>query len=112
MEKPRAYTKQEVRLMLIDHFKELAKHWAISSIKEKKYTIQDRLDGLLHSILSTLDGESLELPAIDLVLSPHEDDKQFHIQEGENYFEPGMVINDDICLHEMLYITETSEPKI
>lgn len=102
MNKPRAYSKDESREQFLDYLKTLAKYWATCSVV-KEYTTEERMYGLLHSILSTLDGCSSGFPcAIDLVLSPHPDDKKYLISEGENYYETGMIINE-CALHEMLY---------
>ncbi len=94
MEEPRAKTPEEVREQLLRHFKFISKYWATLDNK----TTQERCDGLVFSILSTLDGSSLELPSFDLIPSPHPDDKEYYIDNGENWIEP-VVINDTM-LHE------------
>ena len=42
------------------------------------------------------------MPAFDIVASPHPDDKEYHRSAGEDWIEPGAVIND-CMLHELLY---------
>ncbi len=96
----RAYTAEEVRAMFIGAARAMASYWATAP---DAGTVQERCEGVAFSLLNCIDGTSGSFPcALDLVLSPHPDDKAFHIDEGENYFEPGMVINDAM-LHEMFY---------
>lgn len=94
---PRAYTEEEVQDIFLNHLATLAHYWATVTPDEgEAMTVLDRCNGLVHSILSNISGSGLAHPAIDLRLAPHESDKAFHISEGENYFQPGMVINN--CL--------------
>jgi hypothetical protein len=94
----RAYTAEEVREQLLAHIRHLARYWA--TIPDRQ-TPLERCEGLAFSILNIFDGTS-SLPAFDIVLSPHPDDKAFHQSEGENWYEPGMMIND-CMLHELFY---------
>lgn len=94
----RAYTAEEVRKQVLDHLKTLANYWA--SLPDK--TDLEKCEGLIFSTLVMLDGHSTALPAFDLVLKPHPDDKEFCISEGENYYENGQVINDCV-FHDEFY---------
>jgi hypothetical protein len=96
----RAYTKEETRQHLLEHMRVLVDYWNDPQVKRD--TIKERLSGLAFSILNIFDGNTA-LPAFNIALSPHDDDKQYHIDEGSNYYEPGMVINDDCCLHDSWY---------
>lgn len=91
----RAKTAEEVRVELIEQIKCISSYW--TNIPEK--SDKDRCEGVAFSILNILDGCS-SLPAFDLLVSPHEDDKQFNIDEGKDYYEPKMMIND-CMLHEL-----------
>jgi hypothetical protein len=51
------------------------------------------VSGTVFSILSMIDGATLDLPAFDLACAPHDEDREYHISEGANYFEAGQVIN-------------------
>jgi hypothetical protein len=53
-----------------------------------------KLDGLCFQILCMFDGRTLGMPAMDIVLRSHEDDKADSTAAGETYFEDGTVIND------------------
>lgn len=101
---PRALTEEELRDMLLDHVRALSKYWAELPVLDKatgrELTAFDRCEGVAFSILSCLDGCSY-LPAFDLVAQPHEDDKEFHRAEGENWIEPGTTIST--MLHEFFY---------
>lgn len=105
---PRAYTAKEAREMFIEKCRALAKYWANTPEFDKAtghtFTIEDKMFGLVHSIFSVIDGGT-ELPALDISLSPHEDDRKYHQDNGENWFEPGMVINDCL-LTKLLYFDE------
>jgi len=113
MAKPRPYTQEEVRDRLLDHLRALAKYWAdlpdIDPRTGEVLTHKSRCDGLIFSVLSTLDGCSFELPAMALVLRPHPDDAVFQHENGDNWFEPGMEIDD--MLHELYYHPKEPQAK-
>lgn len=99
MGEPRAKTIEEVRGEFIAQLRQIARYWATL---EGVHTIQERCDGVIFSALNIFDGTSAGLPAMDIALSPHESDKEFCQNEGENWYERGMVIND--CrLHDLYY---------
>lgn len=94
----RAYTEEEVRDMFLDHVRNLVSYW---EREQRAPTAREKLEGLAFSIMNIFDG-STDLPAFDIVADPHEDDKEFHIEEGNNWFEPGTIIND-CMLHELIF---------
>lgn len=95
----RAKTTEEARLNFLDQIRGLTDYWAnLSGDHDAKY----RCEGVAFSMLSLIDGCS-GMPAMDISLAPHEDDKQFHIDNDENWYEPGMVIND-CMLHDLWHI--------
>lgn len=94
----RAFTQEEVRDKFLSKVKSIAAYWA----KLPDQTVSEKCDGVAFSILSTLDGCSMDFPACDISLAPHQDDKAYMIERNENYFEPGMVINRD-ALHELYF---------
>ena len=92
----RAYTKDEVKQIFLENILLNIRYWDnIAGI-----TKMDAIEGALFSTLTLLDGCSISLPAFDLVVRPHPDDKDYHIENNENYYEEGMVINDECQLHE------------
>jgi len=90
----RPYTKEEIVDTVLGQIEMSVVYW--DSVKTD--SVRDKMHGLVFSILNIFDGTS-SLPAFDIIVRPHPDDKQFHIDEDEDYYEDGMVINDGICLH-------------
>ena len=82
MEKPREYTPEEVRTKFIKHIKGLIKYW--DSLPDK--SCKEKMEGLAFSILSTIDGSSIDLPGFILAPYPAKEDKDYHKKNGENYF--------------------------
>lgn len=98
---PRAITKEEARKMLLKQFAALVNYWS-----QQEGTTQSKMSGLVFSMLNVFDGTSLEMPAFNITPSPHPDDKQFMIDQGENWFDSSVCINDDCCLHEEWHAVE------
>lgn len=116
-DEPRAYTAEEMRKMFLSHLKTMASYWAHISIRndEERAHVEAcggearwRTEGMLFSFLVTLDGGT-NLPAFDLIPSPHPEDEAYHRDQGENWWAP-IVINE--CqLHDELHSDRrTSEP--
>lgn len=96
----REYTMEEVRSMFLEHVHNLVDYWERLPGKEMK----ERLEGLAFSILVALDGESATLPSFMVVPDPHEDDKAYFQNEGENWFpEPAQQLDGLEWLHEHFY---------
>ena len=102
MSGPRAYTAEETADKLIAAIRATAAYWAALPSFDRAtgrwMTTNDRCEGVAFSILSILDGCSLDLPGFDLVATPHPDDKAFMIAEGCNWVEPGCKLS--FALHE------------
>lgn len=101
-EKPRAYTVEEMRNMVIEHLAMMARYWATANLGRPEFKehlaskgeILYRLEGLVFSFLVMLDGGSGDMPAFDLSPSPHEDDEDFHRKNGENWWPSGEIVNE------------------
>ena len=92
------HTKEEMREMFIAQCKEAAFFW--SRLEDR--TPREMCDGVVFSILNIIDGTSGGFPAaINLVMEPHPSDKDYCISNGEQWVEPGQVINDDVMLHDL-----------
>lgn len=91
-----AYTKEQVQEMILGHLHNVANYWATQT----GGTCKEKINGAMFSVLTMLDGSS-DLPAMDIILRPHPDDREYCLKGGENYFEDGMAINDDVMLHDM-----------
>ena len=100
---PRAHTVEECREMLFRHLLGIADYWA-----EVGMTRQEVARGVLHSVFVTFDGGSSNMPAFDIVPSPHPSDKAYHKDQGENYW-PTKVIINECQLHDMLSAVERGE---
>ena len=92
----KAKTKEQVRADLLDTIRSYAEYWD----KVDRKTSIEKLHGLAFSILGIFDGTTPGLPALDIVLRPHPDDKEYQKDQDEDWFEDGMVINDDVHLHD------------
>lgn len=101
MSEPTAYTAEEARKTFLDILRAKARYWATIPVEDEDDRLY-RCEGLIHSILSIIDGVS-DFPAFDLVLRPHPDDKAFHIDEGDRWYEDGTTINGDVYLHELFF---------
>lgn len=97
----RAYTEEEVREMFLKHMWAMVDYWATVEGKDSPKTVRDRLSGLMHSMLTTLDGCSMGLPGFEVRPHPHESDKEYHQERGENWFPSDVDIGGS--LHEGMY---------
>lgn len=90
------YTEDEVRDKFLRHCNHLAKHWANTDLSGSEFpedTCLYRIEGFLHSMLATIDGCTLELPAFVLAPNP-KGDEDYYNKNGERPYENN--INSDI----------------
>lgn len=99
-DKPRAYTRDEMREMFIAHLRAIANHWADET---RAATAKEKCEGVAFSILVMLDGGSGSMPSFDVTPRPHPDDKEFHRANGDNWWEPEEI---GVALHEQFYRKE------
>lgn len=92
----RAKTTEEVRAEFLQHIRGLVDYWG----EMPNRTAREKCDGLAFSILNIFDGTTTMAPAMNIVLAPHKEDRAFYEAIGENWYEPGMIIND-CCLHDL-----------
>jgi len=100
MEKPREYTKEEIREQLLSHLRKLSRYW----LTVQGITTQERIEGGIFSVLTALDG-STDLPKFQIIPEPHPMDKDYHIENEENYYPYSEPNPNDIGggLHEGFY---------
>lgn len=80
---PRAYTKEEMEDMIYAHMANIAHYWA----KESRAQVPiEKCMGVVHSILAMFGGRTEQLPALDIIPSPHEEDKEYYKSKDENWF--------------------------
>lgn len=90
-------TEQEAKEKFIEHMSNLIDYW---EKEDRAPTSRKKLEGLMFSILSTLDGEDTELPGYHLIpLTSSMEDKQYFEEQGENYYPGGIDIAGN--LHEL-----------
>lgn len=98
------FTEEEVREKFLRKVNTLVDYW----YKESRTPgVKEKLEGLAFSILSTIDGSSIDLPSFILAPLPAEEDKEYCIENGEDYFPQNHTsnVNCDIAggLHELLH---------
>lgn len=98
LQKPRAYTVDEIREQFIKHVWGLINYWEHESRAE---TVRDKMSGLAHSLFATLDGCSLGLPGFIMSPTAHPSDKEYHRSRGENFYPSDVDIGG--VLHEILH---------
>lgn len=89
----REKTKTEVQQDFIDRIWYLIEYWEKES---RAKTSRDKLEGLAHSILNTLDGCSM-LPGFAIIPNPHPDDKQYYIENGEDWYPDNIDIGGELA---------------
>ena len=103
----REFTTDEVRDRFLDHIRGLIQYWSTVELNADHDSIEYRVSGVVHSLLTTLDGCSLELPGFIVAPCPHQSDKQFYLDKGENWYPENhdSKVSADIggYLHELLY---------
>jgi hypothetical protein len=97
---PRAYTSEEVTEQLMESIAHSIHYWQTNPACG---SMERRVSGVVHSVLSILDGRTIPLPAFDLVPAPHVEDKSSCIEDGENYYDRKAVISTDLT--SLLYPT-------
>lgn len=99
---PRVYTQDEIRRKFLTHIAALVQFW--SDLPEGG-PVDQRLEGLAHSILVALDGYAVALPGFVVAPAPHADDRTYAAEHGENWYPETPVVACDIAghLHEMLF---------
>ena len=100
---PKEYSKEEIQQQFVNHLWALIAFWEHCPHCKCEH---DKLTGLVHSILCVLDGASGSLPGFLVIPSPHEADKAYQIERGEDYYPPAIDATDEMCdiggnLHEL-----------
>jgi len=96
------YTAVEVRKMFMENVREIVGYWQ----KESRASREEAISGVAHSLLVMIDGGSMLLPSFELVCRPHSEDKQYKIDNGDDWFPEGATINSATSLHDYLYRKE------
>lgn len=94
---PKPKTKEEIQKEIVEHFDGVARYW---SGLENMSNIE-RCRGVVFSILVAFDGMSMGLPAMDIVMRPHPEDREYCIEEGVDWYPQQLTVNDDVMLHDL-----------
>jgi hypothetical protein len=85
--------------MFLSQARQHAEFWA--NLPDK--TPLERCEGVVFALMAMFDGDVTGLPPFDIVARPLPGSHDNAIESGQNYFEDGMVINDDCMLHEVCF---------
>lgn len=77
----RVKTEGEVREEFLDQIRSDIHYWNNQNERDCK----GKLEGLAFSMLLTLDG-STSIPGFQVIPNPHPDDKQYHIDNDEDWY--------------------------
>jgi len=88
----RELTKKEVRKRFLEQIRVYVDYW---EHEPRTPDIHGKLDGLVFSILNILDGTT-NLPGFAVIPVPHETDKDYRIERGEDWYPPDN-LPDDAC---------------
>lgn len=96
---PRAWTENEVRDEFMQACRDNAHYWATTP---NGGTVKERCEGVAFSMLVMFDGCKGMLPAYKITVDPAPEDKEYCIEQGINWYEPGTEISNGY-LHELFY---------
>jgi len=104
----REKTVDEVREDFLQHIRTLVNYWDEVGEPDAPKTQKERLAGLAFSIMVTLDGGAGNLPGFVVAPISAEGDKEWYIQQGEDYYadldEDSIKCDIAGYLHELLKI--------
>lgn len=76
-------TVEECREELLKYLRNHIEYWLNES---RATTDREKLEGLMHTTLATLDGSVGMFPGLKLIPLTNETDKQFYISNNENWW--------------------------
>jgi hypothetical protein len=86
-------TKAQCRETLLAYLVSLVAYWETESRAE---SLKEKMQGLVFSILSMLDGEDGTMPAFRLSPSPHPEDKRYRQKHGASWWPSGLNLSGDL----------------
>ncbi len=100
-DKPRQYTEDEIRGKFLRQCWDYIDYWE----KQPGKTKREAMEGLVFSLLVILDGGTMNLPGFVVAPNPHETDKAYLRDRGENWYPTAPKGGVDIagCLHELFH---------
>jgi hypothetical protein len=101
--KPREYSENEIRENFLRNVWSIVDYWKNEELEND--TMENRIEGVVFSILAMLDGANINLPSFIVAPSPHKDDKEYSIKNNHNYYpyndSDNIKGNIAGCLHEL-----------
>lgn len=79
---PKEKKMEEVREDFLNHVRDMVDYWHDVPNKTEK----EKLNGLAFSIMAALDGCSVDIPGFIVAPLPHETNKQYHMDNEEDYY--------------------------
>jgi len=104
--RPREYTTDEIQENFLDTVRTIVEYWSTEAIMDD--TVETRVNGCAFSIMALLDGCNIGVPGFIVAPIPHQEDRRYRCDNGENWYpenhEIEHMINGDIAgnLHELL----------
>lgn len=96
----RAFTQDEVCDQFLAALDQRVRYWSSDVVDDQD--VEERMRGLVHSILALIDGITDDLPPITLYAEPHHEHRAEREVEDQNWYDPDVAINadPDIMLHD------------
>lgn len=85
----RAWEPEEV----VEHYAKQLNAMAVDWAETPNQTPLERTQGMVHSTLAMLSGNSLGVPGARFILSVADEDREYHLERGQNFYVPGMEID-------------------
>lgn len=101
--KAKEITTDESRYLFLKHMASIVDFWEKQSTNP---SLREKLEGVLFSVLSALDGCAAGLPGYLVIPNPSPEDKKYAIQEGFDYEPHPPQLDHDIGggLHEQIHM--------
>lgn len=79
---PHEFTEEEMLIKFLKQLKSIRNYWAKAKLDPERDNLEERMDGLCFSFLSLLDGCQIDMPAFEVVPTPHPSDEEYLRDEG------------------------------
>lgn len=103
LKEPREYTREEVVRQLVESFAKDAHYWSTVKLEKGRDNVAYRCDGVAFSILSMLDGCDIGMPGFLLSVNSDEEDAEWRIKRGINYYNPDEFVNSREMMHDLYH---------
>lgn len=87
-------TLDECKKQMLERFKVITKYWVNES---RVMSVEEKVRGVVFSILAELDGESSDLPAFIVAPRPHPDAMQYCKNKGKDWWPETPDVNTNLA---------------